>query len=636
MFEYIHNNRRIVQLFLALITLPFAFWGVESYVRNASGGSDVASIGSSKISQQELQQALREQQDRIRQQLGRELPAAMLDNPEMRRAALDSLINQRLLALHAIKSHLTVSDAQLSELIQTHPDFLEDGKFVRQRYDAFVASQNMSPAEFERRLRQDLSRQQMLAAVRDGAVAGHASADRWIAALLEEREITETLLKPEDFVAQVKLSADAAKTYYDANRKMFETPEQMRAEYLVLSQDALAAQVSISDQEIGSWYQSHADRYKQNEGRRASHILITAAKDAPDAAVKAAQAKAEEILALIRKAPGDFAKLARQYSQDPGSAAKGGDLDWFSRGMMVKPFDDVAFSLKENEISGIVRSDFGFHIIKLTGIKAEKAKPLEEVRAEIVDELKRQASAKKYAEVAESFSNIVYEQSDSLKPAAEKFKLTVQQSPWLAKGAAGNGPLAHPKLIAALFSDDAIKNKRNTEAVEVAPNTLIAAHVQEYKPAAQLPLEAVRADIEKRLMREEAAKLVKKEGEARLAKLGKDDADVTRWGTTTRSVTRSGAPGIAQDALHAIFAADVAKLPAYAGAALPDGSYALYRIAQIKPYLAAGEDNVRAKALRQQYARIVAEEEFSAWLATLRSQYSVEINKAVLERKDLQ
>ena len=214
--------------------------------------------------------------------------------------------------------------------------------------------------------------------------------------------------------------------------------------------------------------------------------------------------------------------------------------------------------------------------------------------------------------------------------------MATQQSAWLTKGGAGNGPLGHPKLIAALFSDDAIKNKRNTEAVEVAQNTLIAAHVLEYKPAAQLPFESVKADVEKRLMREEAIKLAKKEGEARLAGLAKGDATVVSWGTTSRSVTRSGTPGIAQDALRAVFAADVARLPAYAGAALPDGSYALYRIAQVKPYVTAGTDNERARALRQQYARIVAEEEFSAWLAALRSQYSVTINKAVFERKDLQ
>ncbi len=633
MFEYIHNNRRIVQLFLALITLPFAFWGVESYVRGGDSGNEVASVGSSRISQQELQQALREQQDRMRQQFGREVPAEMLDNPEIRHAVLDTLVTRRVLALHAAKSHLSVDDVQLSETIQAVPDFQEDGKFSRQRYDAFVAAQNMSQAEFEQRLRQDISLQRSLAAVRDGSISGHAAADRWIAALQEERTVSEAQIKPEQFAAQVKLAADAAKTYYDANRKSFEVPEQLRAEYLTLSQDALAAQITVSEQEIASWYQTHADSFKQKEERRVSHILILAAKDAPEAAVKAAQAKAEDILAQLRKAPADFARLAKQYSQDPGSAAKGGELDWFSRGMMVKPFEEAAFTLKENEISGVVRSDFGFHIIKLLGVRAERVKPLEQVRAEIADDLKRQAAVKKYAELAESFSNTVYEQSDSLKPAVDKFKLIPQQSAWLAKGSTTNGPLANPKLLAALFSDDAIKNKRNTEAVEVAPNTLVAARVLEYKPTAQLPFETVKPEIEKRLMREEAAKLAIKEGESRLARLGKGETLDLSWGAA-RSISRSNAPGFAPDALRAIFAADASKLPTYAGMTLPEGGYALYRIAQVKPYVASGEETPLVKKVRQQYARLVAEEELSAWLAALRLQYPVEINKAMLESKE--
>lgn len=287
MFEYIQNNRKVVQFFLALIMLPFAFWGVESYIQNSGNDNEVASVGSSKISQQELQQALREQQDRIRQQFGRELPAAMMDSPEIRRAALDTLVNQRVLVLHAAKSHLLVDDAQLSEAIQTAPVFQEDGKFSRKRYDAFVNSQNISPAEFERRLRQDIALQRALSTVREGTVASRAAADRWIAALQESREVSEVQLKPEQFTAQVKLGADAIKAYYEANRKTLEVPEQLRAEYLVLSQDGLAAQINVSDAEISTWYQGHADRYKQGEERHASHILILAAKDAPEAVVNA-------------------------------------------------------------------------------------------------------------------------------------------------------------------------------------------------------------------------------------------------------------------------------------------------------------------------------------------------------------
>lgn len=637
MFEYIQNNRRVVQFFLALIMLPFAFWGIDSF-RGADNGSEVATVGSSRISLQELQQALREQQDRLRQQFGRELPAGMMDSPEIRRAVLDTLVNQRVLMLHAAKSHLVVDDMQLSEAIQSASPFQEDGKFSRKLYDAFVNSKNMSQAEFEHRLRQDISQQRALSTVREGAITVRAAADRWIAALQESREVSEAQIKPEQFTGQVKLEADAIKTYYDANRKTLEAPEQLRAEYLVLSQDVLAAQINVSDQEIINWYQdkAHADRYKLGEERHASHILILAAKDAPEAAVKAAQAKAVDVLAQVRKTPTEFARLAKQYSQDTGSAEKGGDLGWFGRGMMVKPFEDAVFSLKENAISDIVRSDFGFHIIKLAGVKAARVKPIEQVRAEIADEIKRQGAAKKYAELAESFTNTVYEQADSLKPAIDKFKLAAQQSPWLVKGGAVSGPLGHPKLMAALFADDAIKNKRNTEAVEVAPNTLIAARILEHKPATLPSLEAVKPEIEKRLVREEAAKLAIKEGQSRLAKLGKGDHIDLKWGVA-RSLSRTDAPGFTPEALREIFATDAGKLPAYAGVALPDGGYALYRITQVKPYAAvSGDESAQVKSIREKYARIVADEELAAWLATLRLQYPVEINKTLLDSKEKQ
>jgi peptidyl-prolyl cis-trans isomerase D len=635
MFDYVRNNRRIVQVFLALITLPFAFWGVESYIRNEGTGVDVASVGNTRITQAELQQALREQQDRMRQQLGKDLPPGMLDNPEVRRAVLDNLVNQRVLSMHAAKTRLFVSDAQLGATIQSIAAFQEDGKFSRQRYDAYVASQNMSQAGFEQRLREDISLQRTLAAVREAAVVPRVASDRWLAALQEEREVSELQVKPEQFAGQVKIPAEAVKAYYDANQKGFETPEQLLAEYLILSQDALQAQIAVSDEEINSAYQAQAERFKQKEERRASHILLLAGKDMPAEQVKAAQAKADDLLKQLKKAPNDFAKLAKQHSQDPGSAEKGGDLDWFGHGMMVKPFEDAVFALKENQVSEVVRSDFGFHIIKLTGIKAERAKPLQEVRAEIAEDLKRQGAAKKYAELAESFSNTVYEQSDSLKPAAEKFKLALQQGPWITKGGTAAGVFGNAKLNAALFADDATKNKRNTETIEVNPKTLVAARILEHKPAVLQSLDSVKADIEKRLAREETLKLAQKAGETYLDKLNKGEPVDLTWGAV-RSISQITAPGMSADALRAIFGGNPAKLPAYAGVKLPEGGYVLYRTSRVKPFVVTAQDNPRTKPLREQYERIQADEDFSAWLAAIRLAYPVEINKAALESKERQ
>ena len=631
MFDIVRNNQRLIQIFLALIMLPFAFWGMDSLVRNPDGGNYAANVGGSKISAQEFQQALREQQERLRPSLGGMDPA-MLDNPEMRRAVLDGLVSQRLIAMQTAKSRITVSDEQLAKYIASAPSLQENGKFSQQRYEMLVASQGMSKEMFEMRVRKDLAMQQGMSAVSDAALPGRAAAVNWVGAQLEEREIAEVVLHPEQYAGQVKLAPDAVKNFYEANKKKFEVPEQLRAEFVVLSLEKMASQLVVGDDEIKAWYQSHPDRYKLPEERRASHILIAAKKDAPAAEDKVAHAKAEGVLAQVRKNPGDFARLAKQYSQDPGSAERGGDLDWFGHGMMVPPFEQAVYGLKENEVSGLVRSDFGYHVIKLTGIRPERVKPLADAKNEIADELKRQAAAKKYAEMAEGFTNTVYEQADSLKPTAEKYKLPVQTSDWITKSGQAAPPFTNPKLMAALFADDAIKNKRNTEAVEVAPNTLVSARVLEHKPAALKPLESVAANIEQFLVSQEAVKLAAKDGEEKLARLAKGEKIELAW-TAPRAVARAYAPNLAPDAVRAVFKADVAQLPAYAGAAVP-GGYALYRITQVKPYVAGGEEPPRAKALREQYGRVVAEEEFAGWLAMLKQRFPVEINKSVVEAKE--
>ena len=632
MLDIVRNNKKITQIFLALITLPFAFWGVESYVRNVDTGAELASIGRGKVTRQELQVAMREQQERMRAQLGGKVDPAMFETPQMRRAVLDSLVTQRLLAEQAKQAKLFIGNEQLVQFIAAVPSLQENGRFSKERYEAVVAAQNMSKELFEARLRQDMAMQQLIQPVTEAGIAGREASARWLATQMEQREVSEAALLPENYLGQVKLAADAVQKYYDANRKQFELPEQVRAEFVVLSRDELTAAAVIADEEARKYYTSHADRYKTGETRRASHILIRVGSGAPEAAVAGAKAKAEQLLEQVRKTPADFAKIAKDNSQDPGSAEKGGDLDWFGRGAMVKVFEDVAFTLKEGQISDVVRSDFGFHVIRVTGVRSERVKPFDEVKAEIHAELKREAGMKKYADAAEAFGNTVYEQADSLKPAAEKWKLGLRQSQWLVKGGKLTAPFDNQKLVAALFSDDGLKNKRNTEAVEVAPGTLVSARVLEHKPASLQPLEAVRGEIEKRLMREEAAALAIKDGVEKLARLGQGQTVDVKW-SPVRKVSRNEAPGLPPESVRAVFAADVARVPVHAGVAYPGRGYALYRISPAKAG-EAGKDDPRARALAQQYARIVAEEEFAAWLSSLKENHPVKINKAALENKE--
>jgi peptidyl-prolyl cis-trans isomerase D len=589
MFDAVRNNKKIIQVILALIILPFAFWGVESYIRNVGASDNVATVGGTKISPIEFRRALQEQQENLRKSLGGEVDATLLDSPQVRQAVLDEVVNRRLLALYASKAHLSISDEQLIRFIASAPALQENGKFSPERYEQALANQGKNKAAFEAELRQFLAAQQVQMAVGDGAMPGETASDRWLAAALEQREISEAVLRPEQYLDKVQVSPDAVKSYYEANLKKFELPEQVRAEYLVLDQ---------------------ADE------RRASHILIRVAKDATPEQVKAAQAKADDILAKVKKSPNDFARLARQSSEDPGSAANGGDLDWFGRGMMTKPFEAAAFSVREGLVPELVRSDYGFHVIKVTGARPDRVA----------------TSGQSPAELADGFANTVYEQADSLKPAAEKFKLTVKESGWLTKGSRGSGPLASAKLMSALFSEDAIKNNRNTEAVEVSPNVLVAARVVEHKPAAVQLLEVVTPTIEKFLAHQEATKLAARDGADKLALLAKGEkADLT-W-SAPHTVVRAQAANLSADAVKAVFRADAGKLPAYAGLDSPAG-YIVYRISQVKPYVASAATQQEALALRNRYRRVVAEEELGAWQAALRDRFPVKVDEAALAAKD--
>jgi peptidyl-prolyl cis-trans isomerase D len=632
MFDAVRNNKRIVQVFLGLITLPFAFWGIDSYMSNIGAGNDLASVGDTKISFPQFEQALRERQDQMRQSLGAEFKSEIMNSPEIRLGVLNSLIDQRLVWLEAADKRLWTSDQTLQQFIANIPSLQENGKFSPSRYEAVVRAQGMSPAQFEGRLRQDLTLQQLIGTVSAAAFVSTTQAEQMLRIQTEERQFSEFKIATAPFAEKLKIEPEAVQKFYDENKTRFEVPEQVKAEYVVLSLEALLSQVTVSDDEIKSWHESHLDRYQQPEERRASHILITPGDDGKEKA----KAQAEDVLKEVQKDPSRFADLAKQYSKDPGSAEQDGDLGFFSRGMMVKPFEDAVFSLKEGEISGLVESDFGYHIIKLTGIHEAKERPQQEVRSEIEDELKRQAASRQFAEAAENFNNLVYEQSDSLQPAADKFKLEIQKTDWIPKNAdaqvrAELGVLNNDKVLSALFSEDAIKNQRNTEAVEVASNTLVSARVVAHVAATIQAFETVKDDIEKHLKDEEAMKQARAEGEARLAELEKGEDKLAWSDVSGLSRLQSRQSQLPLAVLQAIFKADVQKLPAYVGVGLDDG-YSLFKIAQVVQPEKIDENQL--KALKTEYAGLVAREDFSAYLSSLRSRYKIDINKSLLERGD--
>ncbi|MNM98275.1 Foldase protein PrsA 1 precursor [compost metagenome] len=321
--------------------------------------------------------------------------------------------------------------------------------------------------------------------------------------------------------------------------------------------------------------------------------------------------------------------MAKKQSQDPGSAEKGGDLGFMGRGALVKPFEDAMYALKDGQISDVVETDYGYHIIKLTGIKPAETQPLEAVRPELEAELKKQLASKKYTELADAFGNTVYEQSESLKPAADKFKLTIQtadnvtRTPNLALGA--QNPLNNEKVLKALFSDDALKNKRNTEAVQVGPTTLVAARIVDYRPATARKFEDVEAQVRQAYVAQQAAELARKDGEAKLEALKKADSAAGFGQTVT--VSRTKADGLSPKAVEAIMRADATKLPAVVGVDLGADGYAIYRIAKVSSPTTANPGQRDAEA--QQLAQLAGQTELAAYYESLKARAKVKILRPI-------
>lgn len=631
MFEFIRTHRRLMQFALLLFIFPsFAFFGLEGYTSFREGDNAIAKVAGQTITQQEFDNAQREQMERLRQMFGGQFDPKLLDTPEARQNILDGLIAQRVIAAEAAKNNLSVSDQALQQNILAIPGLTgADGKFDVERYKSLLAAQGMTPAMYEARLRQDLSLQQVSGGVEGTAFAPKTVANRLSDLNDQQREVQEILFKASDFASQVKVTEEMLKAYYEKNAKQFEVPEQVKAEYVVLNDDVVASQITVSDADIKSYYDQNASRYTEEEQRRASHILIKADKSASAADKAAAKEKAEKLLEQVRKNPADFAKFAKENSQDPGSAERGGDLDFFGKGMMVKPFEDAAFKLKQGEISDVVESDFGYHIIQLTAVKPATAKTLDEVKGQIAADIKKQLAAKKFAELAEQFNNTVYEQAESLKPVAEKLNLKIETVSGLTRtpnpATAPTAPYNNAKFLAALFSDESIKNKRNTEAIEVAPNTLIAGHVIEYKPVARRPFEEVQATVRERVVQEEAAALAKKAGEAKLAKLKSGD-DASGFGET-KMVSRTKTQGITPAAVPAVMKADTSKLPAFVGVDLGAQGYGVYRITKVSQ--PATTDTARRQGEQQQIANALAQQEALAYLEALKKKSEIEILKPV-------
>jgi peptidyl-prolyl cis-trans isomerase D len=629
MFDLIDKYRKTIMIGIFLLIIPpFAFFGIDSYFQGGAGSSHVATVGGSAISQAEFSEALREQQDALQRRLGGRLDASLLDSPQIRSSVLENLVQQRVLADRAYRLGLRTTDRQVQALVGEMDAFKEDGRFSLTRYEALLKQQGMTPTGFEARLRQDMVLRQLSTALSESAFVSRAEAAQLLRVAEQKREIGYVLLSPERFTGQVKLEADAVRKYYDSHQDEFRIPEQVRVETVELSAATLAAGIKPSPEEVRKVYDSNSRRYVVNETRQASHILI-AGESGNAEARKAAKAKIEELYARLKKEPKAFPALAKQFSQDPGSAARGGDLGFFERGAMVKAFDDVVFGMKPGELSAPVETEFGYHLIQLTAVRGGKAKTFEEARAEIEADLKQQMAARRFAELADKFSNVLFEQSDSLKGAADLVQQAPQKSDWISREGNGDRRLSHPRLLQAIFSSDVLKDKRNSEAVEVAPGVLVAARVIEHKPSSIRPFEQVSAELAKTLTLRQASQLAAQEGRSQLAALRAGKPADLKW-TPGVLAGRNDPKGIPGEILQLAYKADTGKLPAFGGGETP-GGFALIRITKVEDPRSG--DKAQENAIGQTLRQLSAQAEFAAYVASLRQKMDVKIRQDALEKK---
>jgi len=636
MFRFIEKNRKLIQIgFLVVIVPPFALFGVDAYFRGIDGGQTVAKVGDYVVSEEEFSRALRERQQNLQRAMeGQRIDPALLDNPAMRMATLETLIQRRLLIDQAHKAGIAVSDNQLKAAISSEALFQDaDGKFSYSNYEQYLNAENMTPAMFEARLRQDMMLRQVT-----GGYAGSTFVPRTVSGLLarlagEQREISHATLAPEGYLARVKLDAGAAKQYYDANTGEFRVPEQVRVEYVMLSADALMEKMQPDAAEVKKFYEANRRQFGAEEARQAAHILVAVdAGTSPEARQKA-RAKAEAIHRELVKKPAAFAEIAKKQSNDPGSAAKGGDLGYIGRGSMkdIPQFEQALFQLKPGEISAPVETQHGFHIIRLLAVRESRVKAFEEVKGQIEAQMRKQMAARRFAELADGFNNVVYEQSESLKPAAELSGTAPVQSGWIMRSRA-EAPLDNARLLAAIFSDEVLKDRRNTEAVEVAPGTLIAARLIESKPASIRPFEEVRGGLEKQLALREGARLAAEEGRRLLDELRQGKPAKVAW-SAPQLVSRDDPPqDIPEPALQQAFRVDVAKVPAYAGVDSPQGAYVLLRVSRIEE--AGNVPPEKAKALADRMRAVQGQEALTAYITSLRQRAGVTINQERVVKRD--
>ncbi|MDO5056823.1 MAG: SurA N-terminal domain-containing protein [Lautropia sp.] len=630
MFDFVRTHQRLAQALLLILILPaFVFFGIAGYEQMFSDADTVASVEGEPIPRAHYEQVRRQQAQQVQQMMGESFDAALLDSPEARAQVLEDLITRQAMFVEARRNRVTVTPAEIQKaIIDNHADLRDQsGKFDVEAYRRLLAANQLTPAQYEAQTGQSLA----LGAI-ERSVTQTAMVPKTVLDLVfdsqESRRVVRTLLLPAASHAKGLTPTDEQlKTWYEANKARFEQPESVDISYVVLRRDALLpADARPSDDELKAFYAKHSGRFNLPAEREASHILLKWPEGADEAAKAKVREQAEALLAQARANPDGFAELARKHSQDTGSAAEGGSLGYFERETMVKPFADAAFALDKPGLTDVVESEFGYHVIKVTGIKGGGEKPLAEVRDELLKMWREEEGARRYTPEAEALSNMAYEQSESLQPLAERFKLKVEQIKGLgrrpADGAAKESVLGSARLRDLLYAPESLDERRNTTAIEVAPGVLVTARVDAHHPKRLPPLEEVREQVSKQWVAAEAARLAREAGEKQVAALNDGSARAPAGLSEANTVSRAQPGRLAPAVLRAAMAAPTDRLPHWVGAEAGQNGYQLVLVEKALPPDEQGK--ARLSAYEGQLRQLLAASDGQGWVEALKRSMKIE------------
>ncbi|SIT31520.1 SurA N-terminal domain-containing protein [Achromobacter sp. MFA1 R4] len=643
MFEFIRSHRRWMQFILLILIVPsFFLVGIQGYDSFMRQEPELATVAGQPISRAEFDQAHRNQLEQFRQRLGAQFDPAVIDTPALRESLLNQLINQRLLANVAADNRFSVSDETLRNTIAAIPEVQDNGRFSPERYRQVLAAQGMSPTSFEAGLRRDLAIARVLEPVGQSARAPAEVVSALEAALTQTRTVQLRSFSAADYRSQVSVTPADIQAWYDANKQQLQVPEQVQVQYIVLDEAAATQGVQVKDEDLAAYYEQNKSRFGQPERRRASHIFIELPSGASEEARKAARAKAEDIARQAAADPAKFAELAAKNSQDSGSAAKGGDLGWIAPGAQAGALDKAIFGLGLNQVSGVVESPFGLHILKVTEISPAAIKPLAEVKDQITAEVRKQIAAERFSEMASQLNKQVYDQRDSLQPAADAVGLKLRTASGVTRegllpadkagpGSAADSPdaalLDNPRVRQVLFSPDVLREKQNSGVIELAPDTMLAVRVAAVEPAHVPPLDKVSEVIRGKLLDERSAEAARKAGEAALAADKANPAAAPEGFGPAITVSRQDPKDLPRPVLDAVMRLPSSTLPAYAG--VQSGvDYTLVRLEKVE---AGNADAAGKERLAQQLSGAWGQAETEAMIRMLREQYKVNVLPSAAE-----